>query len=47
MTACQCPAEREYGDHLYVKTYRRPWRKWFRKEFHVRCWECDLDRPDR
>jgi len=28
---------------MYVVTYRRPLRKWFRRVYTLRCWDCDLD----
>jgi hypothetical protein len=33
----------KYGmRHLPVVTYRRPWRRWWRKTYSLRCWTCDL-----
>lgn len=31
------------GKHAVVRTYRRPWRRWFRKTLYLRCWFCDLE----
>lgn len=28
--------------HYLVVTYRRPWRRLFRKTYQVRCWFCDV-----
>jgi hypothetical protein len=30
------------GRHLYTLTYSRPWYKLFRKQYEIRCWECDM-----
>jgi hypothetical protein len=31
-----------YLDHALAITYRRPWRRLFRKQRVIRCWFCDL-----
>lgn len=28
--------------HLPVVTVKRPWRRLFRPEYHIRCWECNF-----
>jgi len=30
------------GRHLLVTIYSRPWRRFFRKTYEIRCWECDV-----
>jgi len=30
------------GKHLLVTTYSRPWRRFFRKTYAIRCFECEV-----
>ncbi len=33
------------GGHTTIKLYRRPWRKFFRKELFRKCFGCDQEFP--